>query len=251
MSPSVKGEHAQRVALITGGSQGIGLAAARMLAEHGARVVIVARNGAAAEQAAASLPNDAFAIAADLASASECGRCVAETLSQAGGLHILVNCAGTAPMVPIPEVTQALWDEVLAINLGATFFMCQAAAEPMAANGWGRIINISSVGARTGGMGPLAPYCAAKAGVLSLTKSFANYLSRRGVTVNAVAPGPVRTQMTADWDPSYVDAVEKAILKGRFAYPEEVANVITFLASDAAGYITGATLDVNGGLRMD
>jgi len=251
MSASVEGEHAQRVALITGGSQGIGLAAARMLAERGARVVIVARNGAAAEQAAASLPNDAFAIPADLATASECGRCVAETLDRAGGLHILANCAGAAPMVPIPDVTQALWDEVLAINLGATFFMCQAAAEPMAANGWGRIVNISSVGARTGGMGPLAPYCAAKAGVLSITKSFANFLSRRGVTVNAVAPGPLRTQMTADWYPGYVDAVEKAILKGRFAYPEEVANVITFLASDAAGYITGATLDVNGGLRMD
>src|SRR5436853_3985215 len=105
MSSSVEGEHTHRVALITGGSQGIGFATARMLADRGARVVIVARNSAAAEQAAASLPNDAFAIAADLASASECSRCVAETLSRAGGLHILVNCAGAAPMVPIPDVT--------------------------------------------------------------------------------------------------------------------------------------------------
>jgi 3-oxoacyl-[acyl-carrier protein] reductase len=246
-----KSEQARRVALITGGAGGIGAATAKKIAASGVQVVVVDVRGPAAASIASSLPNEAFALEADLAEISECKRVIDEVLRLVGNLHILVNCAGIAPMVPIPDVTVDLWDKVVAVNLRAIFFLCQLAAEPMAANGWGRIVNVSSVGARTGGMGPLAPYCATKAGVLALTKSFASYLSRRGVTVNAVAPGPTRSGMTAEWDPNYVAQVESAILAGRFAYPEEIANAIAFLASDEASYITGSTVDVNGGLRMD
>ena len=244
-------ETVRRVALITGGAHGIGAATAVKVAAMGIQVAIVDNDEAAAQAVAASLPHDAFAVQANLARVAECKRAVAAVLERTHTLHILINCAGIAPMVPIEEVTEEVWDDVMAVNLRALFFLCQAVAEPIAANGWGRIVNISSVGARTGGMGPLAPYCASKAGVLSLTKSFATALSRRGVTVNAVAPGPVRTNMTADWDREYVAGVEKAILKGRFAYPEEIANAIAFLVSEEAGYITGSTIDVNGGLRMD
>lgn len=244
-------EQAQRVALITGGAGGIGAATAKKIAASGAQVVVVDIHGTAAASIASSLPNGAISLEADLSEISECQRIIAETLRLTGNLHILINCAGIAPMVPIPEVTVQVWDQVMAVNLRTVFFLCQLAAEPMAANGWGRIVNVSSVGARTGGMGPLAPYCATKAGVLALTKSFASYLSRRGVTVNAVAPGPTRTDMTAEWDPAYVAQVESAILVGRFAYPEEIASTIAFLVSDEASYITGSTVDVNGGLRMD
>jgi 3-oxoacyl-[acyl-carrier protein] reductase len=232
------------VALFTGSARGMGRAMAEVLAEAGHRVVGLDR----LVQDAGPL---ARTIAADLLDPAVPRQVVDDVLAGEGRLDVLVhNAAVFVPDHPLPEVTLDDYVRQTGVNLRAVFFLSQAAAEAMRPNGWGRIIAISSVGARTGGVSNSAVYNAAKAGVISLMKNFARNYGRYGITANAVAPGAIEGFMTAHLTEAERAAVIAGVPLGRFADPREVATVVGFLASDGASYVNGATIDVNGGWVM-
>jgi 3-oxoacyl-[acyl-carrier protein] reductase len=243
-----------RVAIITGGARGLGGAIADELSRAGARVVVADVDRDAATEKARRLQSngsEATTFPIDVSRPSEARELVAATLKQFGRLDILVNNAGICPLAPIEEVTEDLFDRVMAVNLKGVFFVSQAVVAPFKAQHSGKIVNISSVSGKTGGFMPLTPYAATKAGVISLTKSFAAYLAPYGVNVNAIAPGPAETDLTKDWPADSVTRLTNNIPFKRFARPEDIAPVAAFLASDQAAYLTGEIVDVNGGLFMD
>jgi NAD(P)-dependent dehydrogenase (short-subunit alcohol dehydrogenase family) len=244
----------ERVAVVTGAARGIGAAIAQTLADAGFQIVIADVDGPAGEKTAAQLAATgrvAVAVRTDISVVADTRRLIAATLERFGRLDVLVNNAGICPLSSIEEVTEDLFDRVVAVNLKGTFFVSQAAIQPFKEQRYGKIINIASIGGKTGGMMPVAPYSATKAGVISLTKSFASYLAPYGVTVNAIAPGPVTTDLTRDWPADRLAAIAEAIPFKRLARPEDIAGVAAFLASDQASYMTGEIVDVNGGLLMD
>lgn len=234
----------RRVALVTGSARGMGRAMCEVLAASGHRVVGLDR----LDQERGPLERT---IAADLLDPAVPAQVVTDIVNVEGRLDVLVhNAAVYVPTHPLSEVTLEDYDLQTGVNLRAVFFLSQAAAEAMRPNGFGRIIGISSVGARTGGVSNSAIYNAAKAGVISLMKNFARNYGKYGITANAVAPGAVEGFMT-----DHMTAQERADLVailplGRFAAPAEIARVVGFLASDDASYINGATIDVNGGWVM-
>jgi NAD(P)-dependent dehydrogenase (short-subunit alcohol dehydrogenase family) len=233
-----------RVALVTGSARGMGRAMCEVLAEAGYRVVGLDR----LEQDRGSLERT---IAADLLDPAVPATVVADVLATEGRLDVLVhNAAVFVPTHPLPEVTLEDYELQTGVNLRAVFFLSQAAAEAMRPKGWGRIIAISSVGARTGGVSHSAVYNAAKAGVISLMKNFARNYGKHGITANAVAPGAIEGFMTAHLTAEERAALIAQIPLGRMAEPVEVARVVGFLASDGSSYINGATIDVNGGWIM-
>ena len=187
---------------------------------------------------------------ADISQVADCRRVVEETAKHFDRLDILVNNAGICPRALILEVTEELFDRVLDINLKGAFFLSQAAAAVMQKRKYGRIVNISSVGARTGGMVAASVYGASKAGLLALTKSFAREFAPFGIYVNAVAPGLMTTRLFTDLPQEKQQTLASQIPLGRIAEPEELARVVLFLASDDASYMTGSTVDVNGGWFM-
>ena len=233
-----------RVALVTGSARGMGRAMCEVLAERGHVVVGLDR----LEQEPGPL---ARTIVADLSDAAVPRQVVDDVLAREGRLDVVVhNAAVYQWRHPLPEVTLEDWESMTSVNLRAVFFLSQAAAEAMRPNGWGRIIGISSVGARTGGVSNSAVYNAAKAGIISLMKNFARNYGPYGVTANAVAPGAVKGFMVEHLSSEELDRVVATVPLGRFAEPIEVARVVGFLASDDASYINGATIDVNGGWVM-
>jgi 3-oxoacyl-[acyl-carrier protein] reductase len=228
-----------RVALVTGSSRGIGAAAVDALAAAGLTVVGVARTQPAQSRCSAT-------IVADLADPDAPRRIVEEV----GRIDVLVNNAGVLIVKPIDDFTLAEFEQLVALNLRAVFLRSQAVVPGMRERGWGRIVNVSSIGARTGGFTPTAVYAATKAGVLALTKSFARFYGPHGITANAVAPGGIETSMATHLDDERRQEYFSQIPLRRFANPSEVGSVIAFLASDAASFVTGATIDVNGGWAM-
>ena len=233
-----------RVALVTGSARGMGRAMADVLAASGHRVVGLDR----LDQERGALERT---ISADLLDPAVPGQIVADIVATEGRLDVLVhNAAVLVHQHPIPEVTAADYDLQTGVNLRAVFFLSQAAAEAMRPNGWGRIIAISSVGARTGGLSNSAIYAATKAGVISLMKNFARNYGPHGITANAVAPGAIDGFMTEHMSAAERDAFTSQVPLRRFADPIEVAHVVDFLASDRASFINGATIDVNGGWVM-
>ena len=233
-----------RVALVTGSARGMGRAMCEVLAAAGLRVVGLDR----LDQDRGPLERT---VIADLSDASVPRAVVDEVLAREGRLDVLVhNAAVYVWQHPLPEVRLEDYDLQMSVNLRAVFLLSQAAAEAMRPNGWGRIIAISSVGARTGGVSNSAVYAAAKAGVISLMKNFARNYGRYGITANSVAPGAIEGFMTSHLTQEERDRFIAQTPIGRFAQPIEVANVVGFLASDGASYINGSTIDVNGGWVM-
>lgn len=240
-----------KTALVTGGARGIGLAIGQKMLESGARVVLADIDLDEAESAAARLGEQASAMRLDVSDVDQCLAAVERVISSHGQLSILVNNAGICPLRPLPEVDRDFFDRLIGANLRGAFFLSQAAAAHMRSSHQGRIINIGSVGAKTGGYMDISVYCMTKAALASMTRSFAKYLAPHA-TVNTIAPGTIDTALTSAWNaPDMLEEIRKTIPMTRLGRPGDIAAAAAFLASDEAGFITGATMDVNGGMRMD
>jgi 3-oxoacyl-[acyl-carrier protein] reductase len=243
---------AGRIALVTGASQGIGRACALELARAGASVALAARNldklgEVAAEIVAAGGTAQAFAL--DVSNEDSIKECAKAVIAHFGAVHILVNNAGITRDILALRMKRKDWDDVLTTNLTGAFLMSQAVMSQMVKGRWGRIINITSVVGEMGQAGQ-ANYAASKAGLIGLTKSLARELASRSITVNAVAPGFIQTAMTAVLTEEQRTASAQIIPLGRMGTDADIAHAAVFLASEEASYITGHTLDVNGGMHM-
>ena len=241
-----------KVAAITGASRGIGRSIALFLAGEGAKIVASARNSAELEKLVAEIKEkggEAIAVVGDVAVTADADRLVDAAVAAYGRLDILVNNAGITRDGLLLRMKDEDWDAVLNINLKGAFLCTRAAAKVMSKQRYGRIINISSVVGEMGNAGQ-ANYCASKAGLLGLTKSVARELARRNVTVNAVAPGFIVTDMTEALPEKTREELAAQIPLGRLGEAEDIAHAVLFLASDGAGYVTGQVLGVNGGMYM-
>ena len=241
-----------RVALVTGASQGIGKACAMALAKAGARVAVAARQREKLEAAAAEIRaqgGEAFVVELDLASDDSIKNAFTVTAREFGRIDILVNNAGITRDGLALRMKKDDWNAVLETNLTGTFRAIQQVLQGMMRERWGRIINITSVVGQAGNAGQ-ANYAASKAGLIGLTKSMAQEMASRNVTVNAVAPGFIDTDMTGVLSPEIKAKVLEAIPLHRMGKAEEIAAAVRFLASEEAGYITGHVLAVNGGMYM-
>jgi 3-oxoacyl-[acyl-carrier protein] reductase len=243
----------ERVALVTGAGRGIGEAVAQALARAGVAIAVNDIDRASAERVATEIRANGGAAAAfghDVSVPAQCDALVGVVVARFGQLHILVNNAGIVPRLSLEEMTEEMFDRVVAVNLKSVFFLSRAAGREMKRGGWGRIVNMSSTGARTGGLVNATVYSATKAGVVSLTKAFARMYAKDNILVNSVAPGSVNTQMMTDLSPEALKLTLDGVPLGRLSEPGEIAAVVAFLCSDACSYMTGATVDVNGGAVM-
>ena len=241
-----------KVAVVTGSSRGIGRAIAEGLAVAGAAVTVNGRDPATTQSVADAIAvagGKSLAVAADVRKAAEVEHMIQTTVAAFGRLDILVNNAGISPYYkPAETMTEAEWDEVLAVTLKGVFLCCQAAGRVMIPQKSGRIINISSIGGRVG-LPRLVAYCAAKGAVNQVTRVLALEWAPYHILVNAIAPGYVETDLTKGLreNPKRMDSLVRQIPLGRLATPDEVVGAAIYLASDAASYVTGQMLDVDGG----
>ena len=248
---------ANKTAVVTGSGRGIGKAIATAFAQHGANVVISDIDPATCEATAAELndgllkssDNSALAVAADVTDAEAVDKLISETTGKFGSLDIVVNNAGITRDTLLVRMSDDDWDAVIRINLRGAFIVTRASAKVMMKQRSGRIVNIASVVGMLGNAGQ-ANYSASKAGLIGLTKSSARELAPRGITVNAVAPGFIKTEMTEAMTEQATEAFLKTVPLRRKGEPDDVASAVLFLASESAGYITGQTLSVCGGINI-
>ena len=244
---------AGRAAFVTGAGQGLGAAIARGLAEAGARVVLTDIDAAAVEAAAAELRGDgheAVAMPLDVRDEGAFQLCFDAAVQRFGSIDVMVNNAARTPSTSLWDITAEEWDEVLAVNLRGSFFGCRIAGRHMRERGFGRIVNLGSIAGQQASAATGVHYAASKAGLAALTRSFAQALAPHGVTVNLLAPAAVRSPALGAMDPARQQALAAAIPLGRFGEPQEVAAAVVYLSSPAAAFMTGATLDLNGGRLM-
>ncbi|MBB5685961.1 SDR family NAD(P)-dependent oxidoreductase [Sphingobium boeckii] len=237
-----------KIAVVTGAARGLGRAISLRLAQGGAAISVWDLNGAGAEETARMIREaggSAIAVQANSAKADEIARGVAQTHAELGPVSILVNNAALSPFVPFQDITEEIWDDLMAINLKGPFLCCKAIIPDMLAAGWGRIINISSSSAQTGAPA-MAHYVASKGGVIGFTKALAMEYANSGITVNNVPPGFVNTEGLRE-APVNIDAFAPTTPMKRPGRPENIAAAVAYLASDDADYVTGHTLSVNGG----
>lgn len=242
----------EKVALVTGASKGIGRASALALAKAGANVALLGRNEddlSAIAKEIESLGQKSLVLALDLKQKDTPSKAVRQTLDVLGAFHILVNNAGVTRDSLVMRLSDEAWDEVMEVNLKGPFRMIREAVRPMMKQKYGRIINISSVVGLTGNPGQ-ANYAASKAGLIGLTKSVALELASRNITSNAVAPGFIKTNMTAGFTDEMTARFEAQIPLKSLGTPDQIAGTVVFLASEQASYITGQVISVDGGLRM-
>ena len=240
-----------RVVIITGAARGLGRAAAQRFHERGASVAVNVRDAARAEAAAADLGDRALAVAGDIASEGMAESIVLRALDRFGRVDVLVNNAAVAHSTRFLDISRAEWRETLETNLTAPFLLMQAVAPMMKAQRYGRIVNISSRAGRMVSTLAGAHYTASKAGLLGLTRAAAKELGPFGITVNAVCPGLIDTELTqSNATPARLAQIAAAYPVPRLGTAREVADLICFAASEAAGYITGASFDINGGDLM-
>jgi 3-oxoacyl-[acyl-carrier protein] reductase len=238
------------IAVVTGGSRGIGLAIARALAEGGARVAVLGRNEARAHEAAAGLTGEGhLGLSCDVADPVAATQAVAAVEEALGPVGILVNNAGITRDNIVLRLKDEDWDEVIDTNLKGAFNMTRAVTRGMMKLRHGVIVNVSSVVGLMGNAGQ-ANYAASKSGLFGLTKSVARELASRNVRCNAIAPGYIETDMTAELDEKQTAALRERIPLGRLGTPEDVASLVRFLAGPSAGYITGQIITVDGGMVM-
>jgi 2-hydroxycyclohexanecarboxyl-CoA dehydrogenase len=239
-----------RVAVVTGAAQGIGRAIAEKLADEGATVVVTDVNEPGARDTAASLGRGALGLRTDVTDRASVDAMVAQVRESFGRIDVLVNNAGWDVAEPFVDSSPETWEKVIAINLVGVLHTCHAVLPVMAEQGSGRVVNLGSDAGRVGSSGE-AVYSAAKGGVIAFTKTIARELARHQVTANCVCPGPTDTELFASMGgPKLREALIKAIPLKRLGRPEDVANVVAFLASDEAAYLTGQTVSVSGGLSM-
>ena len=241
-----------KTAIVTGASRGIGAAIAHRLCEVGANVVICSRSTESVSQTANVLKDNGYnvhAMAADISQKADVEALIEETLEKFSQIDILVNNAGITRDMLLMRLKDEDWDAVIQTNLTGTMYCSRAVLRPMIRQKSGRIINISSVIGLMGNAGQ-ASYAAAKAGIIGLTKTTAKEVGTRGITVNAIAPGFITTNMTAKIPENFQKKLLELIPLQNFGIPEDVADAVCFLASDAARYITGQTLQVDGGMVM-
>ena len=242
-----------KVAIVTGGSRGIGRAVSIMLARQGANVAFIDRAACLVDDHTKgdveALGRRSVCVGGDVTDPASCAETVEETIREFGRVDILVNNAGITRDDLAMRMSDTAWAEVINTNLTGSFYMARAVLRPMIRQRSGRIINMSSVSGQMGNAGQ-ANYSASKAGLIGLTKALAREVASRGITVNAVAPGFVVTELTESLPDNVKDGIKAATPLGRFATPDEIASAVCFLASDEAAYITGQVLGVDGGLAM-
>ncbi|MFW1676782.1 acetoacetyl-CoA reductase [Pontibacter sp. JAM-7] len=246
----------QKVALVTGGTGGLGTSICHALADSGFTVVAGYNSGGNHEKAKAwqaeqkQAGYDIHVAYGDVTDADSCASCIKTVAELTGGtVDVLVNNAGITRDGQFKKMSWEQWDEVLSANLDSMFHMTRLVINPMIEKGWGRVVNISSVNAQKGQFGQ-CNYSAAKAGIHGFTKALAQEVARKGVTVNTVSPGYIKTAMVAKIAQEVQDQICSGIPVGRFGTPEEIGRTCAFLVDDQSGYITGADLSVNGGLHM-
>jgi 3-oxoacyl-[acyl-carrier protein] reductase len=242
-----------KVCLVTGGSRGIGRAIVTAMAEAGADVAFTYQNSKESADALAQILSEkgvrCRAYRANVASVEEMQSVVKQVLQDLGPVTILVNNAGITRDKSFIKMTKGMWDEVMSVNLNGVFYTTQLVLEDMLGAGWGRIINISSIVGQTGNFGQ-TNYAATKGAVISFTESLARELARKGITVNAVAPGFIETDMVSAMPEAALSQVKAMTPMGRLGKPEEIAQAVLFLASPRSSYVTGQVLGVNGGMYM-
>ena len=239
-----------KIALVTGAGQGIGRATALALAAEGASVCVCDVNEEECRQTAKdieALGVSALSVKADISKEEDVKNLFAVTAQKLGTVDILINNAGISPKVPFDQIPAEQFVKVMSVNLLGTFLCCQQAFEQMKDKGWGRIVSLSSMAGIFGANKAGVHYSATKGGIISLTKTLAKNMGPYQITVNCVAPGRINTAMTQVLPPDVVEGIRLQIPLRRIGEPEEVASVITFLASEPAGYVTGACVEILGG----